>query len=138
MTSERPSESRLASHLISVRVRAARSRRIHSLACQGFAAGLVAINCFSVTPPPDQDRRTQGVLARTSTAGYTTDASTSTTSFLSITSTKFSPSGERYHRQRPHKALGSRTPEEFANSFSTTTEPSADLRWKWVSVISNA
>ena len=29
---------------------------------------------------------------------------------------------ERYNRQRPHKALGWRTPEEFANSFSTTTK----------------
>lgn len=29
---------------------------------------------------------------------------------------------ERYNRERPHKALGWRTPEEFANSFTTTTK----------------
>jgi putative transposase len=29
---------------------------------------------------------------------------------------------ERYNRFRPHKALGWRTPEEFASSFSTTTK----------------
>lgn len=29
---------------------------------------------------------------------------------------------DRYNRYRPHKALGWRTPEEFANSFATTTK----------------
>jgi putative transposase len=30
---------------------------------------------------------------------------------------------DRYNRERPHKALGWKTPEEFARAFSTTPEP---------------